>query len=151
MNDASWLDLTCAMCVIFIKNHVNFGNLRQTDTAYLIRCQILQRLKSAENYFYRRRNGHKNGPMDMTSYEEAKEASEKDGEINNARSQYRCGFLTPIHTLAHPTHTHTQTITTAASKMPVFAFFNLITADRRTDGRLDKASFRVAHPQLKTS
>ena len=46
-----------------------------------------------------------------------------------------------------PTHKHTQKV----SKTLVFPLFDSITmTDGRTNGRTDKASYRVACPQLKT-
>ena len=60
------------------------------------------------------------------------------------------------HPHPRPPHSHsnTQIITTAASKMRVFALFNSIITDGRTNGRTngrtDKASYKVACPQLNT-
>ena len=52
-------------------------------------------------------------------------------------SQYRCGqgHPTPIHTQCLPTYTHTK------KKHKKHPFW--------TDGRTDKASYRVVSPQLK--
>ena len=61
------------------------------------------------------------------------------------------------HTHHPPPHTYsqTQTVTTGASKMRVFAIFNSITTDRptdgRTDGRTDTPSYRDARTHLKRS
>ena len=38
----------------------------------------------------------------------------------------------------------------AGAEMPVFPLFNSMIPDGPTDGRTDKASYRVACPQLKT-
>ena len=57
------------------------------------------------------------------------------------------------HPHPRPPHTHsdTQTITTAGSKRRIYALFNSITTDGPTDRRTDKASYRVACPQLKSA
>ena len=49
------------------------------------------------------------------------------------------------HPNPFPTLKHTQKV----SKTLVFLLFNSMTTDQRTDGRTDKASYRVACPQLK--
>ena len=57
------------------------------------------------------------------------------------------------HPRPHPTPFPTQTHTRRASKTLVFPLFDSIITDRRTDEpmdqRTDKASYRVACPQLK--
>ena len=65
------------------------------------------------------------------------------------------GFTTPIHTLAHPTHTHTDNHK-RSMKIARFRTFQLdhhVWTDRRMNGpmyrRTDKASYIFACPQLK--
>ena len=76
--------------------------------------------------------------------------------------QYLFKQVTWVHN-TDQTHTHTQIITIAASKMRVFVLINSIIMDQMgdgTDGLInrpteglteDKASYRVTCPQLKTS
>ena len=64
----------------------------------------------------------------------------RNDRTSDAGSQYRCGRVIrgrqPPST-PHPTHTHIQTIPTAAAKMCVFTLFNSIIMDRPVDGPPD--------------
>ena len=71
-------------------------------------------------------------------------------------SQYRCGRLRNPHPHPNP-HFHIPKLTQKVFKTLVFTLFDAITTgqrtdqrtDQRTNQRTDKASFRVACPQLK--
>ena len=71
-------------------------------------------------------------------------------KTSDTGSQYRCGRvgrgIQPPSTPQVP-HSHTQN----ASKTLIFELFDSCSqTDGRTDGPTDKASYRVACPQLKT-
>ena len=74
---------------------------------------------------------------------------------SDAGSQYRCGRVgrgvqPPSHPRPPHTHSNTQTITIATSKMRVLTLFKSIVTDPRTNKPTDKASYTVACPQLKS-